>query len=238
MKNVLAATLLLGGCTLGPGFGSGHSALSGGGSVPPAPPAVIQCEVDADCPPGDFCPNPCQPPRECAEPSGIAFFCQPKAPPPQSCESNCDCPVNEYCQQGVAVANGGPTTGGVEAQPACDDQCSGSSPCPPCPAPPPAPQGICVTGPVPLPPGPPVEIDGGIAEADAGAPTSPCGPAPDVMLPKGETMVCSPNGHWATGPSCQSDAECVKSNPDECNICPAGQEGYACVEGACLCGCQ
>ncbi len=162
-------------------------------------------------------------------------------PAGQSCETNCDCPVNEYCQIAELVVGiaGGPQTGGAAAGPACPS-CTGGS-CPPCPAPAPAPvpQGICVAAPTPVPgppPGPPVEIDGGLAPTDAGTPA--CGPAPMVMLPNDYTLVCSPNGHWVAGPSCASDADCVKSNPDECNICPAGEVGYACVEGACLCGCQ
>jgi hypothetical protein len=58
----------------------------------------------------------------------------------------------------------------------------------------------------------------------------PCGACPTDTVPHD---TCS-NGAW----QCTCLALCQKSNPDDCNICPAGQTNLVSSNGACVCECQ
>jgi hypothetical protein len=45
-------------------------------------------------------------------------------------------------------------------------------------------------------------------------------------------------GGGATGNECSVDRDCVKTNPDVCNICPADLMNLVCHVGTCACACQ
>lgn len=55
-----------------------------------------------------------------------------------------------------------------------------------------------------------------------------CGPVEGTLLPDGGLVTAA----------CVLDTDCHKSNPDECNICPAASSNLVCSAGHCTCACS
>jgi hypothetical protein len=58
--------------------------------------------------------------------------------------------------------------------------------------------------------------------------TSPSSDGPDHLTPDAP----------GTPAECSVDSDCIASNPDDCNICPAPDNHLVCAAGACVCACQ